>query len=75
MPAYRNFGLDSGVVAYDLGVDWIKVTFKDGSAYLYNYAVTGRHNVEQMKRLAETGQGLNAFINRTVRKRYAKELR
>ncbi len=75
MPQYANLGGNSGVTAYDFDDDSITVTFKDGSMYLYNYAVTGQHDVEHMKSLAKAGQGLNSYIGRVVRKRYAKKLR
>lgn len=36
--------------------------------------LTGMGNVEDMKKLAINGLGLNTFINQYVRKRYAVEL-
>ena len=74
MSIYANSGGNSGVISYETGPDSITVTFHDGATYLYNYAVTGQNNVEQMKALAKAGQGLNAFINITVRKNYAAKL-
>lgn len=75
MSNYMNIGGGSGVTAYDLGIDSISVYFSDGSAYLYNYMSTGTRDVEHMKSLAAAGQGLNSFISRVVRKRYARKLR
>jgi hypothetical protein len=75
MERYRNLGGDSGVVAYEIGDDSIMVQFRDGSLYLYNYQSAGRDNIEHMKELAVSGEGLNSFINRVVRKRYASKLR
>ena len=75
MERYRNLGGDSGVVAYEIGDDSIKVQFSDGSLYLYNYQSAGRHNIEQMKSLAIAGRGLNSFISTVVKKRYASKLR
>ena len=74
MSIYANSGGDSGIISYEPGPDSITVTFQDGATYLYNYAVTGQNNVEQMKALAKAGQGLHAFINITVRKNYAAKL-
>jgi len=71
MKAYRNLGVRSGVVAYDEGPDWIRVRFSDGSVYLYTYASAGRLQVEEMKRPARQGEGLNAYINRFVKGLYA----
>lgn len=75
MEQYKNLGGDSGVVAFEVGPDSIKVQFRDGSIYLYNYQSTGKDNVEHMKGLAAGGVGLNSFISRVVRKAYAAKLR
>ena len=75
MERYNNLGGDSGIVAYEIGGDSIKVEFRDGSIYLYNYQSTGSSDVEHMKDLAIAGQGLNSFISKIVRKRYASKLR
>lgn len=74
MSYYKNLNGNSGVRAYEAGGDYIKVQFADGAVYLYNYGATGASNVEQMKRLAATGSGLNSFINTHVRKAYARKL-
>ncbi len=73
MERYRNVGGDSGVVAYESGPDFIRVQFSDGSFYLYTYASAGQENIEHMKQLARNGQGLNSFINTTVRHAYARK--
>ncbi len=75
MERYKNLGRDSGVAAYENGPDFIRVQFSDGSVYLYTYASAGAQNIEHMKPLAIDGQGLNAFINTTVRKAYARKER
>lgn len=75
MERYRNLGGNSGVAAYEIGDDCITVQFRDGSLYLYNYQSTGISDIEQMKTLALAGQGLNSFISRVVKKRYASKLR
>ena len=75
MERYRDIDGDSGVAAYEVGPDYIRVQFKDGSVYLYTYASAGSHNIEQMKKLAAAGDGLNAFIIKNVRKRYARKER
>lgn len=73
MEHYRNFSGKSGVIAYEIGGDFIKVQFKDGHVYLYNYASTGGQNVEMMKSLAIAGSGLNSFIGRVVKKNFASK--
>ena len=75
MERYRDIDNDSGVAKYEIGPDYIRVQFKDGSVYLYTYTSAGSSNIEEMKRLAATGDGLNAFIINNVRKRYAKKER
>jgi len=75
MERYRNLGGNSGVYAYEIGEDYIKVQFSDGAIYLYTNGVTGTYNIDNMKNLAIKGQGLNSFISTTVKKRYASKLR
>ena len=68
MERYKNLGGDSAVVAYEIADNSIKVQFRDGSLYLYNYQSAGADNIEHMKGLAIAGQGLNSFISRVVSK-------
>lgn len=75
MERYRNLGGDSSVIAYEIGSNFIRVQFSDGSVYLYTYASAGSHNIEQMKQLARRGRGLNSFIMTNVRKAYARKER
>jgi len=72
MILYKNIGGDSGVVAYESGPDYIKVKFSTGKVYLYSYQSAGSSNIEHMKKLALSGQGLNAFIKRTVNNLYVR---
>jgi hypothetical protein len=74
MTRYKNVSGDSGVMAYEIGSDFIKVQFSNGAAYVYNHAVTGSHHVEHMKQLAEQGQGLSSFISSTVYDAYARKI-
>ena len=75
MQPYLDLDGDSGVKAYETGSDFIRVKFKDGSVYLYTYASAGRRNIERMKQLASSGEGLNAYINNHVRKKYSRRER
>ena len=75
MKPYENLGGNSGVVTYENGPDFIKVQFSDGSIYRYTYASAGSDNIECMKQLAESGHGLNSFINTNVRNLYAAKER
>lgn len=71
MDRYSDVDGDSGVAAYQIGGGFIRVQFKDNSIYLYTNQSAGVDNIEKMKVLAEQGNGLNAFINKYVRKKYA----
>jgi hypothetical protein len=73
MERYKNLSGDSGVVAYEIGPDFIKVRFSDGAVYVYDYASAGRHNIEQMKQLAGKGRGLSSFISTTVRQAFVRK--
>jgi hypothetical protein len=72
MERYLNIDGDSGVSGYEIGVDFIRVQFRSGSIYLYTYVSAGQDKIEQMKVLAQTGNGLNAFINTHARKSYVR---
>ena len=71
----KNRSGDSGVRAFEIGEDFIVVEFLDLAVYRYTRASAGAANIEQMKRLAESGKGLATFINRHVRKRYEARLK
>ncbi len=75
MQPYKNLGGRSGIASYESGPDFIRVQFSDGDVYTFTYASAGSDNVEHMKELASKGQGLNAFLNRTVRKGYDRKER
>ena len=71
MERYRNTGRDSGVSAYEIGADYIGVKFSSTSrTYTYSYRRAGSGHVEQMKRLAQGGRGLNSYINRFTKHLY-----
>jgi hypothetical protein len=68
---YGNRAGNSGVVAYEIRPDGIRVKFIDGRIYTYTYRSAGRGNVERMKLLARSGRGLSGFISTHVKNRYA----
>lgn len=74
MVKYKNLSGSSGVVAYEVGEDSISIRFEDGDIYLYNYSSTGFRKIEEMKRLAGTGNGLATYINKNVKNKYAKKV-
>jgi hypothetical protein len=75
MEYYKDIDGDSGVIAYECGTDYKRVQFSTGAIYLYTYESAGSHNIERMKALARSGDGLNAYINTNVRKMYARKER
>jgi hypothetical protein len=64
MQSYRDWDNDSGIVAYEIGDDFIIVQFRSGRETFYRYSIgsTGSHHISEMKRLAQQGDGLNAYI-------------
>ncbi len=73
MPVYANIDGDSGVASYEIGANFITVFFRGTArSYTYSYSSAGREHVEEMKRLAEIGDGLNSYINRFVKYRYER---
>jgi hypothetical protein len=71
MERYRDTGRDSGVVAYEIGTDYIRVQFSGTSrTYTYSYRKAGSTHIENMKQLARKGSGLNSYINRYTKHLY-----
>jgi hypothetical protein len=75
MERYANLSRASNVAFYEIGSDFIRVQFLDGTIYIYNYTSAGSTNIERMKFLATAGRGLNSFIITNVRKKYARKER
>lgn len=75
VPQYKDLDGDSGVRRYEYGSDWIEVEFARGSIriYRYTYLSAGPAHIEEMKRLADLGEGLNAYIQRNVAHQYASK--
>ncbi|WP_318420663.1 hypothetical protein [Photobacterium leiognathi] len=73
MERYKDIDSDSGVLGYEINNDNITVWFH-GSArpYTYSYASAGSIHVEEMKKLAHLGNGLNAYINNNVKFKYVR---
>lgn len=63
MKAYRDVDGDSGVIAYEYGDDFIRVQFESGKIYTYHESSIGSAHLAAMKSLADSGDGLNAYIN------------
>jgi hypothetical protein len=70
MERYANRSGKSGISAFEIGSNYIKVRFSSGSTYQYSYRKAGQTNVENMKKLAVSGSGLNSYINSHVKFKY-----
>lgn len=71
MQRYKNLSGDSGVYAFEIGKDHIRIQFKETDRiYQYSHRKAGAANVEQMKRLALAGRGLSSYIARNVKSLY-----
>jgi len=73
MQIYKDINNDSGVRGFEISADSITVWF-DGTerSYTYSYASAGRGHIETMKKLAVSGDGLNAYINLNVKFKYVR---
>lgn len=74
MTRYGNQGGDSGISAYEIQDDGIIVQFSTGAKYLYTNTSAGTLNIQEMKRLAVKGEGLNSFIMKHARTSYSSKL-
>jgi hypothetical protein len=73
MTPYKNRSRNSGLSAYNIGADFIKIRFTTGpDVYVYDYLRPVRQTVERMKVLAVAGKGLSAFIATKVRDNYSR---
>jgi len=70
MERYLNRGGNSGVTFYQIEDIRIIVWFKGGKNYSYSYSRAGQTHVENMKRHALNGSGLNEYINKYVKYLY-----
>ena len=75
MEPYKNLGGRSGVIAYEIGLDYITVLFEDETAYRYDYANPGPEATKDMKQLAIAGRGLNTYLNQFIRSSYSARLK
>ena len=74
MMKYKDLSGNSGIDSYESGPDSVAIRFKVGATYIYNYSIPGEDRVEEMKRLAEVGEGFNTYISQHVKKDYYKKL-
>jgi hypothetical protein len=61
-PYFSTSGKKSGVISYEIGVDFIIVQFPQNQ-YKYSYTSCGISSTENMKQLALDSCGLTRFIS------------
>ncbi|MDB4917330.1 MAG: hypothetical protein JWM95_4974 [Gemmatimonadetes bacterium] len=74
MERYRDISASSGVVAYEIGPDFIDVKFRNGGTYRYDSTKPGDIHLARMKEHAIAGKGLGTYISQHVRGNYARKL-
>ena len=63
MEQYANISGKSGVAEYEIGDNYVIVVFTNGNTKSYSTEDYSRDEIEEMKTLAQSGQGLNTFLN------------
>jgi hypothetical protein len=72
MQKYADTDRDSGVDLFEISDTAIKVIFKSGpKVYVYTYTKPGQVHVEEMKKYALAGEGLNAYINSKIKSNFS----
>lgn len=61
-PYKSKSGKTSGIAAYEIGEDFIKVRFANFKTYNYPTSLNGQSAIDSMKSLALDSNGLNTFI-------------
>ena len=63
MQKYVDKNGDSGISDYEYDNNQIKIKFKFGKTYTYPSSKVGLTHFNNMRKLADAGDGLNAYIN------------
>lgn len=75
MERYKNLGeahdKPSGIARYEILDEIIRVEFTSKAIYSYSLESVGRGKLDQMKRLARKGVGLNSFIMKEAYRLYS----
>lgn len=75
MISYKNLNGNSNVKCYNISENYIDIEFYNTPlVYRYSNVVPGRKVLNELKRLAIQGYGLNSFINRYVKKNYERRI-
>ena len=71
MQTYGSKATQSDIVAYEFGEQSISILTVLGWVYLYTEQSAGKEKLAEMRRIAQTGEGLSSFIRLMASKRYA----
>ncbi|WP_027214279.1 hypothetical protein [Burkholderia sp. WSM2232] len=63
MQRYGNRSGKSGVVAYEIGENFVAARFHSGTTYWYTERSVGKTHVAALRRLAKRGEGLGTYIS------------
>lgn len=63
MKKYQDINGDSGISTYEYNEESISIKFKNDKIYEYHASNIGPSHISKMKQLADSGDGLNAYIN------------
>lgn len=66
MNDYSDLNNDSNILEYECGNDWIDIKYKSGGTYRYSSSIIGGSHLAIMKELAESGSGLNRYMNQNL---------
>lgn len=72
MQPYQNSSGSSNIDSYEIGDNYVRVGFSNGDVYVYTNDSAGEEVVNQMKSIAQSGNGLNGFINKYAKDGYAE---
>ena len=70
MTTYKNLCEESGVIAYEILPEGIRVQFISEEVYYYSNTNPGEEHVLKMKELAEKGRGLATYISQKIRSNF-----
>jgi hypothetical protein len=67
MERYGNTSGKSGVKAYEIVPDGIRIMFVTGEIYRYTFGSAGKERIVRMRSLAKKGKGLSTYISQFVK--------
>lgn len=75
MISYKNLNGNSNVKCYNISENYIDIEFYNTPlVYRYSNVVPGSQFLNELKRLAIQGYGLNSYINKYVKKNYERRI-